>query len=225
MFQSRQQAGQALAIAVAQTLNSMDDDRPARTVVIALSRGSVVVAKEVAAVLCAPLTILVSKLIAAPSESAVDIAAVTSTGVMVLSRFYDASIEGLPSYVRSQQIQLAKLSKTLENHWLEASTSPQPTFSGRKIVLVSEGAIDGLTELAAVRSVRASKPRLMIVAAPVISHAAERELRHECDRIVSLSNPGAMNSIIQYYDQYEHIDDKLVVELLKSANKQYFSKT
>jgi putative phosphoribosyl transferase len=216
MFPDRQNAGKMLGRAVQEALNQRADNRPARTIVVALSRGGILVAREVASKLCAGLTILSSKAIGAPGAPDTSLAVVNSAGTTVHSSEYDDSIEGLPSYVRQQQMQLSKLTKTIEDHWFQEAQVDRPIFSARKVILVNDGCTDGLVEVAAARAIRAERPRLLLIAVPVITHAAERALKHECDGIISLSRSDS-KPIRQHYQNYEHVDDALIVATLKST--------
>lgn len=219
MFSDRESAGKLLGRAIQETLRQRTDNRPARTVVVAISRGAIAVARAVAAKLCAPLTILSSKSISAPAEPDRQLAVVTSRGVIVNADAYDEAIEGLPTYVRDKQVPLTRLAKSIEEHWLTEANIQPPMLSGRKVILVNDLSADGLIELAALRSLRPDRPRALIVASPVIGYAAECRLRLECDAVVALSKPEIVRSPLEHYHKYEYIDDAAIIAALKAASQ------
>ena len=219
MFKDRQDAGKQLAIAVAEQLNRITVTRPIRTIVVAVSRGGIVVGKEVATTLCAPLTLLVAKHINSPSDPDEPVAAVSSSGLLVISDRFDDSIEGMPSYIRNQQMHLSRISKTLEEHWFGQANYEPPVLAGKRLVVVSDCCITGLTEMAALRTLRMEKPKQMILACPVVSQGARMRLNPDCLAIVSLLTPGIVKGALQHYEMFPHVEDKEVVDILKSANR------
>jgi putative phosphoribosyl transferase len=220
MFKNRQEAGKSLALKVAERVHRYKTPHPVRTIVVGLARGGVIVAKEVATLLCAPLTLVAAKQINSPNEPDLAIAAVSSSGLLITGDMYDDSIEGLPSYVRNQQMYLAKLSKTLETHWLDEAKFQPPTLGGKRVVLVSDYCTSGLLELAVMRGLKSERPNQLILATPVIGLPVRYRLDAECNEIVALKEPDTtMCGAMQYYESLPHVEDAEIVAALQAANR------
>jgi putative phosphoribosyl transferase len=219
MFKNRQHAGKLLGIAVAEAVTKTPESKPVRTIVVGLARGGIVVAKEVASILCAPLTLIVTKLINSPQEPDLPVAAVSSRGVLVTSDTFDDSIEGLPTYVRNQQMQLARLTRTLETHWLQEAGWEPPPIANKRVVLVSDCCMSGIAEMAALRTLKQDRPNQMILATPVITEQAKYRLEAECQLVISLQTPSHFGGAMQFFEEFSHVEDGEIVACLKNANR------
>jgi predicted phosphoribosyltransferase len=219
MFKDRREAGKLLAMAVAEAVTKVPQASPVRTIVVGIARGGVLVAREVSSVLCAPLTLMVAKHINSPTEPDIPVGAVSSRGTLVVSDTFDESVEGLPSYVRNQQMQLSRLNKTLEQHWLEQAHYQPPAMSNKRIVVVSECCVTGLLEMVTLRTLKQERPHQLILAAPVMSQQARYRLESECNLIVALQLPESLNGAMQFYQSFPHVEDAEIVDAIKAANR------
>lgn len=219
MFKDRQEAGKLLARAIAETLNKAVATRPVRTIVVGLARGGIVVAREVATTMCAPLTLMAAKHINSPSEPEEPVAAVSSRGILVVSNRFDDSVEGMPSYIRNQQMHLSRISKTLEDHWFEQAAYEPPALAGKRLLVISDCCVTGLAEMSVLRTLRQERPNQMILACPVVSMPAQLRLQSECHMVIALKTPADLKGAMQYYEQFPHVEDAEVVEALKAVNR------
>ena len=217
MFKNREQAGQLLGQKVQEIMSALPDFQPERTVVVALPRGGVPVAKAVSAALRCQLTILVSKKIGAPFQPELAIGAVTSSGEVVLNDRLGFVLKGMKPYVDAQRKRLMRETKILEKHWLEAAgLSDSLSLKGKRTVLVDDGVATGMTTLAAIRSLKAAGATEVILATPVIPEEASDRLGKELNRIIALETPGDFLAIGQFYDDFHQVEDQEVIDVLKA---------
>ncbi len=218
MFKNRQKAGELLAIKVAQALKQKQSCLSFDTVVIGLPRGGVPVAKEVAKTLRAPLTVLVSKKIGAPSQPELAIGAVSSAGVVVLNEEFGRFSQELEQYIDSQKVRLTETTKKLEESWLKAAGLLKPiNLNNKRVVIVDDGVATGMTTLAAIRSVKLQQAKEIILAIPVIAFDTKEHLKNECDLIISLATPYLFRSVGEYYQDFHQVEDSEVIEDLKAV--------
>jgi predicted phosphoribosyltransferase len=206
-FTNRTDAG----VRLAQVVAACNLERP---VVLALPRGGVPVAAEVAVVLQAPLDLLIARKIGVPGQPELAMGAVA---------------EGLsPEIVRNDTIiDLAGISEdefdAVLGHELAEIERRHERYIGMRprvnpadcdVVLIDDGIATGATIKAALRQVRARGPRSVTLAVPVAPPAAVAALRAEADRVICLLMPDAFGAIGTFYDEFHQVRDEDVVELL-----------
>ncbi len=213
MFKNREQAGNLLSKNVIDMLASKGTSV---SLVVALPRGGVPVAKEIASALKTALTILISNEIDAPFQANLVLGAVTSSGTVVLDENLCDAINVVHRYVELESRRLAETSKVLERHWMQAAgIHGRPKFDGASIVLVDDGIATGFMTLAAIRQLRAAGAREVIVATPVITLSAYELIKRECDSVVSLAKPKEISEIAEFYKDFHRVEDNEVIEILR----------
>ena len=210
-FLDRRDAGRRLAA----ELMSLADERP---VIVALPRGGVPVAFEVACALGAPLEILLVRKLGAPGNPELGVGAVAEDGTGVLDP-ESAAMTGMTT---------ALLDATLERESLELrrrvghyrdGRSPVPV-RGRRVIVVDDGLATGLTGLAAVRALRKAHARSILVAVPVGSSESVSLLAREADRVVCLTVPQRLYGVGEWYRDFTPVSDEEVVALLATASER-----
>ena len=209
-FQDRHDAGRALARAL-RPLPGLDD-----AIVLALPRGGVPVAFEVARDLRLPLDVFVVRKLGVPGEEELAMGALASGGVVVLNH----------DVVRTLHIRQATIDAVIAREQLEIERRealyragrPPLTLEGRTVILVDDGLATGSTMKAAVRALRPVADRL-IVAIPVAAAFTCAELRTEVDDLVCLHHPGHFFAIGQFYRQFDQTTDDEVRTLLAEAQQ------
>lgn len=205
VFSDRREAGRRLA----ERLRHLAGDDP---VVVALPRGGVPVAVEVAHALGAPLDILAVRKLGAPGHPELAVGAVAEGNVGVL----DQRMVGVTSLSDDD------LDATLERESAElerrvdvyrAACTPVD-LEDRVVIIVDDGLATGLTDLAAVRALRARGARRIVVAAPVGSRAATELLGTEADDVVCAFIPRDLRSVGQWYADFGEVGDDEVLALL-----------
>lgn len=92
---------------------------------------------------------------------------------------------------------------------------------GRIVIVVDDGIATGSTMTAALRAVRARKPKKLIGAVAVASPEAARAMLHECDAMVCLNVPRSFHAVGQFFEDFSQVTDEEVVELLRQQKIEY----
>ena len=207
VFPNRSVAGRWLAA-------ELERYRSADPVVLALPRGGVPVAYEVAHALEAPLDVLVVRKLGAPGQPELAIGAV-APGVVVLDE------EGL--FLLS--VPRAYLDRVVEQEREEVhrrsaafrDTAWVTEIHGRTVLLVDDGMATGSTVVAAVDSARKRGATSVVVAVPVASPEAVRRVRARADDVVCLETPQEFFAVGAWYEDFTQTSDEEVRSILKRA--------
>lgn len=212
-FLDRHDAGSRLAGA----LERFKEEKP---VILALPRGGVPVACEVARALEADLDLLLVRKIGAPGHQELAIGAVVDgkNPQLVLNREIIALAAPPPGYIEAEEKrQLAEIERRRR---LYRGSEPPIDLKGRTVIVVDDGIATGATMKAALRGVRQNEPRRLILAVPVGPPDALEDLAKECDEIVCLSAPQWFNAVGSHYVDFSQTTDEEVMSLLAKARRQ-----
>lgn len=208
MFENRSDAGRRLA---ARLLPYRDRD----PVVLALPRGGVPVAYEVARVLRAPLDVLVVRKIGAPDDEEVGVGAVAEGDALYLSAaLFDvpgATAAWLDAATRRQAAEVTRRVRAYRGD------RPPLDVAGRAVVVVDDGLATGVTARAALRALRQRSPGSIVLAVPVGAVDAVAAIRAECDEVVCLATPTPFRAVALAYADFAQTSDAEVVDLLARA--------
>ena len=210
LYADRQDAGRRLARAVMDL--GLDDP-----VVLALPRGGVPVAFEVAKALGAPLDLLLVRKLGAPGHQEYGIGALVDgdNPQVVLNEQAMDIIDPLPAYVDAEvQRQLVELERRRQAYL--GSRKPIP-LAGREVVVVDDGIATGSTVTVAVRSLRKAMVARVTVAVPVAPADALGALHQEADEVICLATPQVFRAVGQHYADFTQTTDQEVVDLLEAA--------
>ncbi len=202
----RKSAGQRLAA----KLKSYGG-RPDVTV-LALPRGGVPVAFEIAGRLHAALDILVVRKVGLPTRPELAMGAVVSGGVRVLDRDLIRSAQ-LPEFLVDALVEREEMEITQREALLRDGHAA-PDLSGRTVIVVDDGMATGSTMLAAVMALRAQRPREIVIAVPVGSAQACGRLAAEVDVLICLATPEPFYSVGKWYKSFPQLKDEEVKALL-----------
>jgi predicted phosphoribosyltransferase len=208
-FPTRQDAGRALAKRLRHCLAASD------TVVMALPKGGVAVAVEIARILGLPLDVLVLGRITVPGCGDTPLGAITSGGVRMLNC---AMIDKLQ--LAEQDIREAVLRKSLELAEREYNfrrQRPSLDVADRNVILVDDGSSPCTILRSAIRLLRRQQPERVIVAVPATCHHAACDLRMEADEVVVLAEPAADGPAGKWFEHFEPPTNDEVRRMLKSA--------
>ncbi|MFC8102357.1 phosphoribosyltransferase [Streptomyces sp. NPDC057363] len=206
-FHDRREAGQQLAVRLMEWAS--DGDLP-NSVVIALPRGGVPVAAEVARALGAPLDVLVARKIGLPGRPETGIGAIVGDDPPL---FDQRALEMLglredrlgPDVARER----AELSRRA---LLYRGDQSAPRVKDRAVVLVDDGLATGVTARAALRHLRRLQPARLVLAVPVCASETADEMRAEADDVVCLHQPTDFRAVGLWYDDFEQVSDDEVIE-------------
>lgn len=205
-FKDRTQAGKKLAQKLAQI-----NDR--NVVIYALPRGGVVLGYEVAKALGAPLSLVMPRKIGHPQNPEYAICAVTESGVMVCNQQELKSLDN--KWLEQQRIEQVAEAKRRRQIYL--SGAPPISAQAKTALLVDDGVATGLTMRAAIKDIRAQKPRKLIVAVPVVPADTAAAIKEEADELIAIYTPQLFSGAVgAYYDQFNQVEDETVINLLKA---------
>jgi putative phosphoribosyl transferase len=205
-FADRHEAGIELASRLAQYRGSDP------LVVVALPRGGVPVAFEVARILEAPLDVFVVRKLGMPADPEFAIGAIASGGIRVLSE----------DVIRAQQIPRAAIEALAQRELAELARRehdyrqgrPLTPLGGKTVILVDDGLATGLSMRAAVEAVRVYHPDRVIVAVPVGAPAACEELAAVTDDTICARMPDSFSAVGRWYRDFSQTTDAEVRSLL-----------
>lgn len=212
IFRDRTDAGRQLAARLTRYADRTD------VLVLALPRGGVPVAYEVAKALKAPLDVFLVRKLGVPGHEELAMGAIASGGVRVLN-------EDLVDYLRIPD-EVIDAVAAVEQRELERrerayrDDRPPPDVKDRIVILVDDGLATGSTMRAAAAALRLQKPRRIVVAVPVSSAETCEELRSEVDEIVCAVTPEHFQGVGLWYEDFSQTSDEEVRELLKRATQQ-----
>lgn len=206
MFTDRADAGRQLAARL-EGLEGQD------VIVLALPRGGVPVAAEVARALHCPLDVIGVRKLGAPMQPELGVGAIAEGGVRVLDqptirqlRLDQTAIDRVEARER------AELRRRLERYRGERGL---PELSGRTVVIVDDGLATGGTARAACRAVRQAGPGTTILAVPVAAARSLEALRDEADEVVCIQVPEAFVAVGRWYERFDQTTDDEVIALLE----------
>lgn len=208
-FRDRFEAGQILAEKLAH-YRDRDD-----VVVVALPRGGVPVAYEVAKVLHAPLDVFLVRKLGLPGHEELAMGAVASGGVRVLN---DEVVEGLaiPNHVI----------ETVEANELRELERREKEYRGGRsgvkvqdkvVIIIDDGLATGSTMRAAAQALRQQNPKRIVVAAPVGARVTCDEFRDEVDEVVCAIAPEHFRAVGLWYEEFLQTTDAEVRKLLAES--------
>jgi putative phosphoribosyl transferase len=212
-FADRREAGAALAALVARRPEVAHAD----PVVVALPRGGVPVAAEVARVLGAPLDVIVVRKLGVPGRPELAMGAIGEGGVRVLEqdvlRSWPVTDDQLAAVEAREQRVLEERARRMR------AGRAQVPLSGRVVVVVDDGLATGSTARAAIDVARASGASKVVLAVPVAPASTVTELSQVADGVLCVATPWPFAAIGQWYRDFSPTTDDEVVEILDEFSR------
>ena len=207
VFADRAAAGAALARELQQ------HELPPPVLILALPRGGVPVAHEIARALGTPLDVMLVRKVGMPGQPELAIGAVASGNIVVREAGIERVFPGIAAAFERIATQERRELQRREQVY-RAGLAPL-LLEGKTVVLVDDGLATGSTMLAAVRAARAGRAARIIVAVPVGSPQAAELLAPEADQLVILQTPAVLFAIGEWYERFEQLEDEEVCRLLR----------
>jgi predicted phosphoribosyltransferase len=210
-FKDRRDAGRKLA----QKLSAYAG-RP-NMLVLALPRGGVPVAYEVALILSIPLDVFIVRKLGLPGREELAIGAIASGGIRILNadiiRTLSVPDEAVNFVVRRESQELQRREK------LYRGDRPPPEVRDRTIILIDDGLATGASMRAAVAGLRAQHPAGIVAAVPAASSEACEVIQSEVDEMICAITPEPFYGVSRWYEDFAQVTDEEVRILLEEANR------
>ena len=212
IFQNRSEAGKYLVTQLARFANRDD------VLVLALPRGGVPVAYEVARALHAPLDIYLVRKLGVPGHEELAMGAIASGGVRVINEDVVRYLRIPKSVIDSvAAIELEELERREREY---RGDRPEPDVRGKTVILVDDGLATGSTMRAAAEALRQQQPARIVVAVPVSAPQTCDEYRMGVDEIVCAVTPEPFYGVGQWYVDFSQTTDEEVRQLLAKAQAE-----
>lgn len=210
MFHDRFSAGQELAKYLLQYRHRQD------VLVLALPRGGVPVAFEVAKALEAPLDVFLVRKLGVPGHEELAMGAVASGGLRTINRDVVGPLH-IPKHV-IEYVAQNELAEIERQQLAYRHGRIEPQIEGRIVILVDDGLATGSTMQAAVQALRERRPQRIVVAVPVGAAESCDELRQVADEVVCPVAPRQFISVGSWYEDFRQTPDVTVTTLLEHAS-------
>jgi putative phosphoribosyl transferase len=208
-FMDRREAGRVLASRLQAYADRGD------VVVLALPRGGVPVAYEVATALAAPLDVFLVRKLGTPGHRELAMGAIASGGVRVLNddvvRWYGIPESAIDRVAREEAEELERRERAYRRD------RPAPDLANRVVILVDDGLATGSTMRAAAQAVRLLRPSRVVVAVPVGARQTCSEIAAVADEVVCARMPEPFSAVGQWYLDFNQTEDDEVRELLQTS--------
>lgn len=206
-YRDRYDAGKILAESLTPYARQPD------VLILALPRGGVPVAFEVASALSLPLDVFVVRKLGAPQHKELAMGALASGNVSV---FNESVVKGLQISKESIEEAIAEESKELRRRELAyRGETPLPSLAGKTIILIDDGIATGATIRAAIKALRVSKPKNIVVAVPVAETSTCEEIATIADKVICPLKPVYFNAVGEWYEDFSQTTDDEVRALLR----------
>jgi putative phosphoribosyl transferase len=206
-LRDRRDAGQKLAAALAGYANQ-------HAVVLALPRGGVPVAAEIATALQAPLDLVLVRKIGLPQQPELAMGAVVDGGHPLVVRNEDVIALGGIDPAEFEAVCQSELAEIERRRQRYLGDRPRVDVTGRVTIVVDDGIATGATTRAALRATRLRNPSRLVLAVPVAPTESLAAMREEADEVVCLEDYENFGAIGYYYADFHQISDREVIETL-----------
>lgn len=207
MFTDRAEAGRLLAARLVKYKGS-------DPVVLAIPRGGVAVALEVARALDAPLDIVVPRKIGAPGNPELALGAVAANGEVIVNERVRSEFAVSDAYIEEEAARQREEIARRERLY-RGGRSPIP-LKDRVAIIVDDGLATGFTAIAASRAARAAEPKKLVLAVPVAPPESCERLATEADEVLCMETPEMFFAVGQFYADFDQVEDGQVIEVLRA---------
>ena len=206
-FANRTDAGRQLAQALARYKNR-------GAVVLALPRGGVPVAAEVAAALNAPLDLILVRKIGVPMQPELAMGAVVDGEKPLIVRNEDVIMLAGVDETDFKAVCDAELAEIERRRQRYLGGRERIDVAGRIAIVIDDGIATGATTRAALRATRARQPKKLILAVPVAPTESLAAMQEEADEVVCLEDYESFGAIGFYYSDFRQTSDQQVIDTL-----------
>jgi predicted phosphoribosyltransferase len=211
MFKNREEAGRLLYKELLEYKDKKD------AIIVTIPRGGLPIGYTLAKQLNLPLEITLSKKIGHPYNKEYAIGAVTLED-KILSR---AASQVSEDYIDEETIKIRQLLKERFKQYY--GTDKPISLKGKTVIIVDDGVATGNTLISSIQLIEKQQPAKIVVALPVASKSALKRIRDLIlvENTICLDAPENFRAVGQFYNEFNQVNDKEVIELLRKANKSY----
>lgn len=210
-YRNRKEAGQVLAHELLPFAKQND------VLILALPRGGVPVAFEIAKALHAPLDVFIVRKLGVPGHSELAMGAIAADGVTVFNDDVLRSLNITPEEIEA--VKEKELRELERRSLLYRGDKPFPQLQDKVVILVDDGIATGATMRAAIKALRKLNVGKMIVAVPVAANETCEEIKEQVDGLVCPLRPYQFYAVGAWYDEFTQTEDEEVFHLLQEAHK------
>lgn len=208
-FHDRKEAGLILAEQL------KEYSHQSNVIVLALPRGGVPVAYEIAKALAVPLDVFIVRKLGVPGHEELAMGAIASGGTPIFNEDIVQSLRlkqsAIDSVLQSEQKELQRREK------LYRGNKPPLALEDKTIILVDDGMATGATMRAAIQALELHKPATIIVAVPVAALSTYEELSPLVNKIICPLKPRQFYAVGLWYEQFTQTSDSEVIELMEKS--------
>lgn len=208
-FIDRRDAGRQLAKRLALFAGRPD------VIVLALPRGGVPVAAEIAAALRVPLDVFVVRKLGVPFYEEFAMGAIADGGIVAVNHAVVDAL-GISSAAFGEVVKRERAELERRQHAYR-DDRPAVELRGKTVIVVDDGVATGASIITALAAIRSRDPARIIVAVPVCSDDGYDALRASADAVICLSVPSDFQSVGEHYNDFSQVDDATVRRLLAPA--------
>lgn len=185
---------------------------------LALPRGGVVVAEEVAKILKSQFSVVISRKIGSPDQPELAIGAISEDEIPIFnsigSAYFDLNSDEIQKLVLNEKMELQRRIE-LYRHGKKLSN-----MENRTVIVIDDGLATGATAVAAAHFLRGFKPQELILAVPVAPVHKGQDVSNAYDKIISLYNLENFSGVGLWYDDFSQTEDEEVIRILKGFPPQ-----
>ena len=210
-FKDRKDAGRILADKLSKYINHPN------AVVLALPRGGVPVAYEVAQELGLPLDVLIVRKLGVPNHEELAMGAIASGGIRFLNRSVIESLRILPETLEA--VERREALELMRREAIYRGNRSPIQVEGRIVILIDDGIATGSTMRVAIQLLRAQHVQKIIVATPAAPPSAKWEIEPLVDEFIAVVLPPDFYGVGQFYEDFAQMDDDTIYELVQMGAK------
>lgn len=216
LLKNRTEAGKILADKLGIYRNSPN------TIVLALPRGGVPVAYEIALKLNLPLDLVIVRKLGYPGYEEYAMGALTFGEIIFINPEIRNKIDlGNPDI---QAVINKEKQEYIRRNTIYRHNKPMPTLKNKRVILVDDGVATGSSITAAILALNSLNPKEIILAIPIMPFEVLKNLKLHVEKIFYISTPTSFQSVGLWYEDFLQTSDDEVIDLCASANKRNLEK-
>lgn len=181
-------------------------------IVLAIPRGGVVVGDIIARSLNARLDVVVPRKLGAPNNPELAIGAVMHDGSSYLNDYVINALNIDKEYIKYE---IGEQVREIERRLVLFRKSKDYDLANKVVVLVDDGIATGATMMVAITWVKRQKPKMVVLATPVVPREVAKMLEQRVDKIVVLISPSEFGAVGEFYENFSQVSDEEVVAILQ----------